>query len=118
MFVAAGLAIVLDYAIAGGMGPDGDLRPGTPTAIRAANLALGLTVLGMMATVFGWVGFAAGPRQFSTTISLPFLPTMARWGDDAFGRVIFGGGAVLMGVMWTAWAIFGVRRLWGRRGKN
>src|SRR5207237_3981487 len=35
MFVCAGLAVVLDYGIAGGVGPDNDLLPGTPTSMTA-----------------------------------------------------------------------------------
>jgi hypothetical protein len=73
MFVVAGLTIVLDFAIAGGVGPDGDLRLGTPFAIRVANFLCGMTIVGLMTSVFGWVAFGSGPRRFSTTLSLPFL---------------------------------------------
>jgi len=72
LFVSAGLAIIVDYAIAGGVGPDGDLVPGTPFAIRVANLVFGLAIVGLMTAVFGWVAFGSGPRAFSTTIVLPF----------------------------------------------
>src|SRR5690349_1556094 len=73
MFVLAGLAVILDYGIAGGVGSDGDLLPGTPLAIRGANLLLGLGIVGLMAAVFGWVAVGSGPRTFSTTIALPFF---------------------------------------------
>ena len=73
MFVAAGLAVALAYGIRGGIGPDGDLPAGTPPSFRAANLLLGLTILGLMTAVFGWVAVGSGPRRFSMTLSVPFL---------------------------------------------
>ena len=45
MFICAGAAVILDYGIAGGVGADGDFKPGTPLWIRGANLALGLAIV-------------------------------------------------------------------------
>jgi hypothetical protein len=109
-FVAGGLAIIVDYAIAGGVGPDGDLVPGTPFAIRVANFVLGMTIVGCLLAVFGWVGFGSGPRRFSSTISLPFLGARGQSGELT-GRIAFGGGAVLIGLMFVACGIVGVKRL-------
>jgi hypothetical protein len=115
--VAAGLAIVIDYAIAGGMAPDGDLPVGTPPAIRAANLALGLTILGLMTAVFGWVGFGPGPRRFTATFSVPFLPAIVtERSNEMLGRMVFGGTTVLLALMFTLCAVVGVARLRRARG--
>ena len=116
MFVVAGLTIVLDFAVAGGVGPDGDLRAGTPFAIRVANFLCGMTIVGLMTSVFGWVAFGSGPRRFSTTMSLPFLAQSWASGETS-GRVAFGIATVLMALMFVACTVVGVERLWrARRG--
>ena len=51
MFVMVGLAIILDYGMAGGAGADGDLPQGTPMNIRIGNLLLG----GTIRVIFGFV---------------------------------------------------------------
>ncbi len=113
MFVCAGLSIVVDFAIADGVGPDGDFKPGTPTAIRAANLVLGLAIVGLMASVSGWIAFGPGPRRFTSTLTLPFWPI--RWQSEGImGRVGFGVATVLLAVMFVACGVSGVARL--RRG--
>jgi hypothetical protein len=110
LFVVAGLAIILDYGIAGGMGPDGDFRPGTPFAIRLANFLLGMTIVGLMVAVFGWVAFGSGPRRFSSTISMPFVNQ--RWASgELSGRVVFGGATMLMAAMWVCCTLVGIERL-------
>jgi hypothetical protein len=114
MFVMAGLAIVLDYGIAGGVGADGDLLPGTPMAIRIGNLLLGGTIVGLMTAVFGWVAFGPGPRNFSSTVSLPFL-SFTRTSGELFGRVIFGIATALMALMFLTCTIVGIERLWRAR---
>jgi hypothetical protein len=110
LFVCAGLAIVVDYAIAGGVGPDGDLVAGTPFAIRVANFVLGLAIIGLMTAVFGWVAFGSGPRQFSTTIVLPFWYSHGE-SSELSGRIAFGLATILMVMMFVACGIIGVRRL-------
>ena len=114
MFIAAGLAVILDYTIAGGLGPDGDFKPDTPFAIRVANFVLGIAILGLMVAVFGWVAFGGGPRRFSMTISLPFVSRAAR-SSDWSGRVVFGGATVLLAAMFIASSIVGAERLWRAR---
>jgi hypothetical protein len=111
LFVFGGLALIVDYAIAGGVGPDGDLRPGTPFAIRLANFLLGMAIVGCMTAIFGWVAFGPGPRQFSSTLSLPLVA--ARWASgEATGRAAFGAATVLFAIMFVACSILGVKRLW------
>lgn len=116
MFVVAGLVIVLDYAVAGGVGPDGDVKPGTPFAIRVANLLLGMTILGLLIAVFGWVSFGSGPRRFSSTLWLPFMTR--RWASgDLPGRILFGAGTVLMVVMFICCTFVGIERLFRARNQ-
>jgi hypothetical protein len=110
MFIAAGVSVIIDYGIAGGVGPDGDLKPGTPFGIRVANLVLGLAIIGMMSAVFGWVAFGPGPRTFSSTLSLPFM-TKQWLSGELTGRIAFGIATVLMVLMWIACGVVGVKRL-------
>jgi hypothetical protein len=120
MFVVAGLAIVVDYGIAGRfvgqMAPDGDFPPGTPMAIRAGNFMLGMTIVGCMTAVFGWVAFGPGPRHFSSAIDVPLLGVTA-WGrsGEMTGRIAFGAATVLMALMFVACTVVGVERLWRAR---
>jgi hypothetical protein len=113
MFSCAGAAIIVDYGIGGGLGPAGDFKPGTPLSIRVANLALGLAIVGLMASVFGWVAFGPGPRQFTSTLTLPFMPLRWRSGEWT-GRAAFGAFSILLVVMFIACGVSGVQRL--RRG--
>ena len=109
MFVACGLAVMLDYGLAG-VGPDGDLKPGTPFAIRLANLTIGLTIVGLMTAISGWVAFGPGPRAFSSSLSLPFYAK--RWeGGELTGRIAFGAGTIFMVFMFVACGFTGMKRL-------
>ena len=119
-FVSAGLAVVLDYAIAGGVGPDNDLLPGTRTSVRVANLILGLTIVGLMTAIAGWIAFGRGPRHFTTTLIVPFLPVSQKWASGEWpGRIAFGTASVLMAAMFVACALSGVRRIaQSRRGRS
>ena len=110
LFVMAGAGIVNGYAIAGGVGPDGDLRRGTPLAVRLIQYALGLGVIGLFAAIFGWIAFAPGERRFSSTLSLPFL-TRSSSGGDMVGRVLFGIVAVGSVVPFVALAIRALRSI-------
>ncbi len=109
LFVFAGMLIVLDYAVAGGVAADGELPPGTPLAVRGANLLLGMAVVGLMTAVFGWVAFGSGPRAFSSSLSLPFLAHEAP-SSERSGRIAFGVGTVVFALMFVACGIVGVRR--------
>jgi hypothetical protein len=110
VFVLGGLAIILDYAIAGGVGPDGELVPGTPLSVRIANLLFGLAIVGCLTALFGWVAFGPGPRHFSSSLSLPFIS--AGWASgDTTGCIAFGAGTVLLALMFLACSVVGVRRL-------
>jgi len=111
LFVFAGAAVILDYGVAGGVAPDGDLVPGTPFWIRTANLVLGLAIVGMMAAVFGWVAFGRGPRAFSTTLAVPFFMRHNPHSGELSGRIAFGFGTILLVAMFLACGVVGVQRL-------
>lgn len=110
MFILAGVAVILDYGVAGGVGPDGDFRPGTPLAIRGANLLLGLGIVGLMTAEFGWIAFGRGPRTFSSTLVLPFGVWRTPHANEVTGRVVFGIGATLLAAMFLACGIVGIHR--------
>jgi len=115
MFSVAGVLIIVDFALGSRIGPDGDFEPGTPFAIRLANLLLGMTILGLMTAVFGWVSFGSGPRRFTSTLWLPFM-TRSWVSGELSGRIVFGAATLLMAFMFVACTIVGIERL--RRARN
>jgi hypothetical protein len=110
VFMCGGLAVAVDYGIAHGIGPDGDFPPDTPFAIRLANFLLGSAIVGLLTGIFGWVAFGPGPRTFSSTLSLPFLP-LHRQSGEMSGRIAFGAATLLLAPMFVACGVSGVRRL-------
>ena len=112
LFVGGGLAIILDYGVAGGIGPDGDLVAGTPFLVRVGNYVLGLLIVGLMAALFGWVAFGSGPRQFSSTLSIPFIGGLSWLSGEMSGRIAFGAADVLLWLMFFACGALGIKRLW------
>jgi hypothetical protein len=116
LFVVAGFAIILDFAIADGVGPDGDFKPGTPFAIRLGNFVLGMTIVGLMIAIFGWVAIGRGPRHFSSTVSLPFMAARGASGEMS-GRIAFGAATLLMVAMFVGCTAVGIERLWRARNQ-
>lgn len=110
MFIFAGISILNGSVIAGGAGPDGDLRPGTPFAVRLIQYLLGLSVCGALSALFLWTAFGPGERKFSMTLSLPFLTGRAG-SNETLGRMVFGAGALMIVAISTALAVRGARRL-------
>ncbi len=111
MFVLVGLDVIFDYAIERVVtGPDGNLPADAPPVVQAANYLLGFAILGLMTAVFGWVAFGRGTRQFSTSISLPFVSTSAR-SSELTGRVMFGGFSILWALAFVACGVSGVKRV-------
>ena len=109
-FVLAGAALIVGYAVAGSVGPDGDLPPGTPFGVRLVQYVLGLGISGLLTAIAGWVAFGSGPRRFSGTLVLPFV--FRRWSDGELnGRIAFGIGAVLMLAFFVVMGIVGARRI-------
>jgi len=109
-FIVGGATIIVDFAVIGGVGPDGDLRPGTPMSLRIVSLLLALTIVGLMTAISGWVAFGSGPRHFTSTLSFPFATK--RWqSGELSGRAMFGVGTALGVVVLVAGGIGSVRRL-------
>src|SRR5712664_290622 len=69
VFVLAGLALIVGYGIAGGVGADGDVPPGTPFRVRLVQYSLGIGIIAMMASIATWISFGPGTRQFSGGVS-------------------------------------------------
>jgi len=111
IFVFGGVALILGYAIAGGVSPDGDLLPGTPWGIRLTQFLLALAITGAMAAIASWVAFGPGPRAFSMTGSFAGAAPASQW----LGRAAFGFGAVLLYLFIAVFAVVGIRRLRSRR---
>jgi hypothetical protein len=64
-----------------------------------------------MTAVAGWVAFGRGPRHFTSTLTLPFLPL--RWqGGELSGRIAFGASTVFLAIMFVACGVSGARRLY------
>jgi len=112
-FMAAGLTVIVDYAIEKvALQPDGDFVPGTPMGVRIFNLAVGAVIVGAMTAIFGWVAFGPGPRQFTTTIYLPFMPAPLRQrAGEMSGRIAFGFGTIFLAFMFVACTTVGIQRL-------
>ena len=110
MFVLAGIDVIVDYGIAGGVEPDGDFKPGTPLTIRGANLLLGMGIVGLMTAVFGWVAFGSGPRTFSSTIAIPFWWHHNPHSGEMSGRLAFGFVTILLAMMFVTCGVVGIRR--------
>lgn len=108
-FLLAGGALVVD-ALAGGIGPGGDLPAGTKPGLRAAQNVCGFGIVVLFATIASWIAFGKGERHFTTTISLPFM--WARQShSDASGRWAFGACAVLLWIVVLAVSVKSARRL-------
>jgi len=109
LFICFGLNMIVDFVIGDGAGPDGDFKPGTPAAIRAAHRIVGLLILGLLSSLFAWAAFGPGPRQFVSTVTLSFIPLWWR-STELAGRIWFGAFSVLLAVALVGSAISGVRR--------
>ena len=110
-FVLAGAAMIVGYAVAGGVGPDGDLPAGTPRWVRVTQYLLGLGIISALGAVATWVAFGPGPRAFTVT-----PPWVGRGpGDETVGRAVFGIGAVLMWIFLAVFVVVSVKRI--RRDK-
>ncbi len=109
-FMFCGAAVIVGFAVAGGVGPNGDLAPGTPFAIRLLHNFFGLGIIGLLAAVASWIAFGAGERRFSGSISFPvttrFFPVHA-----SPGRVAFVVGAVLLWIIFAGYIFTAARRL-------
>jgi hypothetical protein len=110
MFVCAGAAVIVGFAVAGGAGPDGDLPAGTSLAVRAIQYLLGFCIVGLLESIAAWIAFGPGERHFSSTFAWAFGVKSAAAGERE-GRIVFGAGAVAIGIFWVVLTIVSVRRL-------
>lgn len=77
--------------------------------------ALLLTTFG---AVFTWVSFGPGDRQFSSTVSVPFI-SITRDSSEITGRICFAPGAILLdGLALYTWFLFGRDWLMGGMQKE
>jgi hypothetical protein len=106
LFLLGGLAVIVGHGIAGGMGPDGDLRAGTPFFVRLVQYALGVVIIGMLASIASWVAFGSGSRHFNGRG--PFISGAV---NEALGRTLFGIGAVLTWVFMAVMLVVSIKRL-------
>lgn len=106
MFLLGGLSVIVGYGVAGGMGTDGDLPPGTPLAVRVVQSALGLGAAAMLASIASWVAFGSGARRFSVV-----GPLLSDAVNETLGRTLFGIGAIAMWAFTAAMLVVNVRRL-------
>ena len=65
---------------------------------------LKLVVMAAFSSVFLWVGFGPGEREFQTTSSFGGVTSTGE-GSSFFGRFLFGGAGVLFGLI-TLWVSF------------
>jgi hypothetical protein len=113
LFVLGGLAVINGSAF-GGL-PSGSTEDpanaghGDYTGRDWIQLILGIGICGMLAAIAGWVAFGPGDRQFSTSISLPFL-TVRGIGGQWMGRAAFGLGAIAAAALGVAFAARAIRR--------
>jgi hypothetical protein len=109
-FMLAGLAVINGYAIAGGVGPDGNLLPDTPFPVVLMQHVLGLGIMALLTTMAGWIAFGPGERHFSMTIALPFVARSSQSGELS-GRIAFGVATILLVAMTLGLGAAGVERL-------
>src|SRR5215510_10634900 len=107
IFIAGGLAVVLQSLPFAKFAAGGDFSADTPTWVRSVTLALVLTIVGGLAAIGGWVAFGPGTRHFQVVGMFIGSDRI----DDALGRAIFGVGTVLTGLIFVVFAITGARRL-------
>ena len=88
------------------------LLAGLSMFVQGQRLLAGLLLALMMtafAATFMWVSFGPGERQFSSTVSIPFL-SFSRAGSEGIGRLCFAPGALGM----AALAVY----LWVKVGRD
>ena len=84
-FVLAGASIIAGEAVAGGVGPGGDLPQGTPFGTQLVQDSRALGSVGLPTAIAFWVAFGPGPKPFKVT-GIPFLESAKR-GGDRVGRL-------------------------------
>jgi hypothetical protein len=84
-------------------------RPEETLPSPALQLAVFIPGMLLFAAPFHWVAFGAGPRQFSSSLSIPFLTIRGASGAGT-GRAIFGAFSILIDVFLVALIVKLVRQ--------
>ena len=106
-----GLLIVL---VAAGVIPADERSFGAPRwVVGAAGVALllGGSIVGLVALIFNWIAFGPGERRFSGGMALPFFWVSSSRIGEWTGRLVFGGGAILVDLFFVWVMVRGVRQL-------
>jgi hypothetical protein len=109
-FLLGGLGVLLPAAVTGEVRNDGELPVGAPYWLRVFQYLLVLTLFAAFAMIGSFVAFGPGTRSFG--ISAPFVSTDG--GNEIFGRVAFGVGAIITWLCLILVAVSGWRKLIGR----
>lgn len=102
VFGGAGLVFMLAgtmAALQGAFGPN----PEQSKLYLWLMLLIGTVFMLIFSSVFLWVGFGPGEREFTTSTSVgvgPVVTTGSGSGKDTVGRIVFGGGG-LIGLLMT-----------------
>ena len=110
-FALAGLALMVGYGVAGGVGPDGDVLPGTPFFVRLVQYTVGIGIIVMLASIGSWIAFGPGPRHFSGGVSVGGVSVGGGAANETLGRVMFGIGAVLCWAFVAVMVVVSIKRL-------
>jgi hypothetical protein len=81
--------LLVGFAVAGGVGADGDLPSGTPLAVRAIQFLLEFLVVGFFEAISAWVAFEPGERHVSCTLDAFGVERSCRtigWGGLSLAR--------------------------------
>jgi hypothetical protein len=96
VFVLAGMMT----AMQGGFGPGGQ----ETMLFKWLQFFLGMGFMLLFSSVFLWVGFGPGEREFSSSTSIGPI-TSSGAGNDWTGRLVFGGGGLLSLLMTIAMGV-------------
>jgi hypothetical protein len=110
IFLAGGLAVIVQSLAAAKPVPDGSLSPDAPLWVQRISLALCLFIVGSFTAIFFWIAFGSGERHFNGGASFGGVQVSGH-ASGMFGRAAYGVGAVLAAVMFIAFLIGGTRRL-------
>lgn len=71
-------------------------------SLEIVQTLIGNGVITLFALILSWIAFGPGERQFSSTISLPFISISSADANELSGRICFGTFAVLLDGL-TVW---------------
>ena len=107
-FMLAGISIAVGAIH--GVSETGELPKDTGWWMRLFYTVIGVIIAGALASIGSWVAFGPGPRAFSGTGLFLLSPEASAM----VGRVAFGIGAAVTWLITIAFAVSGVRKLFGK----